>query len=287
MAAIGVAAIAIAGLVVWRVMTSAGESADTQAGAGPIATLSAPDVHSLLIDPRDPERIFFGSHAGIQESADGGFTWSDGTLRDADAMQLAVSPASPETIYATGHDVFQVSRDGGRTWQPHAAGLPGTDIHGFAQDPVDPDRLFAFVVGAGLHASGDGGVTWEVLPSQPAGEAMHLALAAHDGVLYAATGSGIVITRDEGATWDALPSQPAGQVISLAAPAGDAQVLYAGTPDGLAKSADGGATWTALGPTGVPVLALAASSTDANQVLFVNDTGEVYRSDDGGLSWRS
>ncbi len=168
---LGIAVVAMLALATWWV--SATVNGDD--GVAPIATLDTPDFHSLLVDPTDPDHVLFGSHSGIQESHDGGFTWRDGTLRGADAMQLTASAGAQGTVYATGHDVFQVSRDGGEIWQPQVHNLPGTDIHGFAQDPGDPRRLYASVAGEGLFASGDGGQTWAPLPDQPAGSS---ALAA-------------------------------------------------------------------------------------------------------------
>lgn len=285
---LSIAALVLAGLVVWWVMASdsSDEGPGAAASAQPIATLKSPDFHSLLVDPQNPEHILFGSHAGLQESHDGGVTWKEGTLRNADAMQLSASPKAPETIYATGHDVFQVSHDGGQTWQGLTPNLPGTDIHGFAQDVSEPHQLFAFVVGAGVFTSQDGGTTWQTLPTQPPGGGMHLALAASGGSLFAATDTGLVVSRDGGQSWEALPSQPSGQIISLAVPATDPQTLYAGTVSGLAKSTDGGASWTNLEPDGVPVLALAVTPSDADRVFLLSDAGAVYRSDDGGETWR-
>ena len=278
------ALVVIAGIVTWQLTSSTDGGAD---GIQPIATLDTADVHSLLVDPQDPERVVFGSHAGTQVSRDGGFNWEDGELRNADAMQLAVSPKSPETLYATGHDLFQVSRDAGQSWQTLSHNLPGTDIHGFAQDPTDPLRLYAYLAGAGVFVSTDGGTNWAPLSGQPPGGGMHLVLATNGADLYAATGAGIVKSSDEGVTWTALSAQPRDQVISLAIPASEPQTLYAGTPNGLEKSTDGGASWTALGPQDVPALALAVTATEPSRVIFVSDTGAVYRSDDGGATWRS
>ena len=284
---LAVAAVVVVGLVVWWAMSAATGTDVTDTGsAQPIATLESPDFHSLLVDPQDPEHLLFGSHTGIQESHDGGVTWENGTLRNADAMQLTASPKAPETIYATGHDVFQVSRDGGQTWQALRHNLPGTDIHGFAQDLSDPQRLFTFVVGGGIFTSGDGGTTWEPLPTQPPGGGMHMALAASGDALYAGTDAGLVVSRDGGQSWEALPSQPSGQIISLALSASDPQTLYVGTPSGLAKSTDGGASWTNLGPNGVVVLALAVTPSDSDRVFLLSDAGDIYRSDDGGTTWQ-
>lgn len=267
----------------WAASTLGGRTG--RDAARPIARVEAPDVHSLLVDPTDPDRVLFGSHAGIQESRDGGFTWEQGGLANADAMSVAASPENPSTLYVAGHDVFLVSRDGGETWQPVAHDLPGTDLHAFAQDPTDPRRLYALVVGAGVFASEDGGTTWAPLPSQPPGVGGHGALATDGENLYAVTQAGIVASRDRGASWEALPAQPGAGVIALAAPAASPRTLYAGTTAGLAKSADGGASWIPVGPADVPVLALGVGPADPGRLLVVDDTGAVYRSDDAGASW--
>lgn len=277
---LGIAALAMLAVATWWVSATI----NGDGGIAPVATLGTPDFHSLLVDPNNPDHVMFGSHSGIQESHDGGFTWKDGSLRGADAMQLTASDGVPETVYATGHDVFQVSYDSGQTWRPRMHNLPGTDIHGFAQDPAEPERLYAFVADGGTFASGDAGATWAPLPAQPAGSAM---LAAGPGILYSGTGPSLVASRDGGLTWQTLSTLASGQVISLALSRGDPRTIYAGTPNGIARSTDGGGTWEALGPRGVPVLAVAVSSSDSGRVFFVSDEGGLYRSDDGGDTWRS
>lgn len=264
---------------------------DAEGGAGPgepapIARMDTPDVHSLVIDPADPDRVLFGSHAGIMESRDGGFTWEDGSLRGKDAMSMATSAHDPTTIYVTGHDVFEVSRDGGATWQPLVHDLPGTDIHAFAQDPLAPSVLYALVAGDGLFRSENGGTNWTPLGSQPPGDSP-TALAADGTRVYAAAGGRINVSVDDGAAWQPLTAQPAGAATSLATALGDTLVIYAGTENGLARSDDGGASWAELGPVGVPALALAVAPSDPTRVEFVARGGGVYRSDDGGATWRA
>lgn len=278
------AVLLIAAFAAWRMLpvVSGAQSPPT---ARPIATLDAPDVHSLLIDPANPDRVLFGSHAGTQESLDGGVTWRSGTLTNADAMSMATSPGDPATLYVAGHDLFLVSRDGGQTWQPVEHDLPGTDLHAFAQDPSDPRRLYALVVGAGIMTSIDGGATWDRLAQQPSGLAGHGALATNGPSLYAVTQTGLAVSQDQGSTWEPAETQPVSPVISLAIPADAPETLYAGTMSGLARSTDGGQSWTTLGPDGVPVLALAVAPADPNRVLFVSENGAVYRSDDGGATW--
>lgn len=110
---IAAVAVIVAGFAIWRAVPAFG--GEQSGAAQSIATLDAPDVHSLLIDPTDPDHVLFGSHAGIQESRDGGFTWQPGALQNADAMSMATSSKEPATLFVAGHDVFLVSRDGGAT----------------------------------------------------------------------------------------------------------------------------------------------------------------------------
>jgi len=276
----------VIGLAVWWAYASLGGGENGNAtGVRPVARLAAPDVHSLLVDPSDPDHILFGAHSGIQESHDGGFSWEAGTLRNADAMSMAVSPLDPATLYVAGHNLFLVSRDGGRIWQPVQHDLPGTDLHAFAQDPTDPRHLYALVVGTGIMTSLDGGATWSSLPSQPPGIGGQAALVTDGAALYAATAGGIMISRDQGTTWASLPAQPAGSVVSLAIAASNPTTIFAGTQDGLSRSTDDGARWTTVGPQNTPVLALAVAPSNAKRVVVVSENGAVYRSDDGGASW--
>jgi photosystem II stability/assembly factor-like uncharacterized protein len=276
----------IGSLIAWWMWT-ARPGTDEVAAAQPIAIITAPDYHALLIGPVDANHVLFGSHEGTQESRDGGRTWQAGSLRGVDAMILTSSPEAPETIYAAGHDVFHVSRDGGDTWQPVTHNLPGTDIHGFAQDPEDPQRLYAFVVGAGVLTSGDGGASWAPLPTQPPGGS-YVVLAASGDELYAATDAGIASSQDRGQTWSPLETQPGKvTVLSLAVSVSDPELIYVGTPSGAFRSTDGGSSWDHIGPSGVAVLAIALAPDDAGQVLMLDDGGAVYRSDDTGITWHS
>ncbi len=182
----------------WGIFLVMDTEADNQIGDQPITTLGSPDFHSLLVYPQDPNHIMFGSHAGTQDSYDGGFTWQTGDLRNVDIMQLASSPNALGTIYATGHDVFQVSRDGGQSWQPEVHNLPGSDIHGFTQDPIQIQRLYAFIFGRGVLTSADGGMSWVSIAMQPPGSGAYVALASGNGVVYAASDMGTAVNKDGG-----------------------------------------------------------------------------------------
>ena len=276
--------VVVGGVIAWWMWSSRSGDEETVA-AQPIARIDAPDFHSLLVHPENPDRVLFGGHEGTQESRDGGSTWQPGTLRDADAMIMAASPDAPQTMYAAGHDLLQVSRDGGASWEAVSHNLPGTDIHGFAQNPADPERLYAFVMGFGGFTSADGGATWQPFPSMPPGGS-YVVLTSNGTDLYAATDAGLARSRDDGATWEALANQPGKvTVLSLATSADAPETIYAGTPVGLVRSTDGGESWTTVGPTGVPAIAIAVAPNAPDRLFFLDDLGDVYRSDDAGATW--
>jgi photosystem II stability/assembly factor-like uncharacterized protein len=292
----------LGGLLVLAALAAAGwfllRPTTREQEGGAIATLQTLDQHALLFSPTDPNVVFFGHHNGVLRSEDGGRTWKPLVdRRGFDAMQLATAGTSnPRRLYLAGHDVFQASDDGGATWRPVEHNLPGTDIHQFALNPDNPDRLTAVVVGAGAFRSMDGGRTWAKLPAQPPGDVTALASAGADPeTLYVGTaGSGVLRSVDEGRSWGAASGRAAADaafrtVLALAVDPANRRALYAGTDSGLAKSVDAGATWTALPYPGDNALAVAVSPMNPNVVLAVASSprrqGLVYRSDDGGLSW--
>lgn len=262
-------------------------------GEAALTTLETGDFHALAFSPTDPDVAFFGHHDGVLRSEDGGRSWSPLVERRGfDAMNLATSGADPRRLYLAGHEVFQVSTDGGVSWRPVEHNLPGADIHAFAADPDDANRLLALVAGQGLFASADGGRTWQRGPGRPPGDVT--ALASAGGVpetIYAASASaGVLRSVDGGRAWvpavRGLGSRP---VRALAVDPAARETLYAGTADGLYKSGDGGANWTALPLPAGDVVALAVGPARPERVLAIavqGGRGRVYRSDDGGRTWR-
>ncbi len=249
----------------------------------PIATLHTQDFHSLVWSATEPNTVFFGHHQGLLKSTDGGHTWQPTALTQVDAMTLASSPQAPQRMYAAGHGIFRRSEDGGATWTAPQSQLQGADIHGFTQSPVDPNSLYAVVMGQGLFKSTDGGTAWTLLAADaPPGTA--LAMSVDGRTLFLGTATAVQQSMDGGATWTqhgtALP--PNAQVLALAVQPGTG-TLFAATAAGLYRQLETG-SWT---PTTLhsPILAVAMSPLQPQTVLAVNAQGEVYRSGDGGASW--
>ena len=278
----GFIVVLVAGL--WIVISNRQSAND---GARPIGRLTTNDFHSLAFSPTELETVFFGHHDGLLVSRNGGKDWQAATLTSADAMALGVPPSSPQTMYAAGHNVFVKSSDGGETWQSVPADLSGLDIHAFAVDPENADRVFAYVVSFGLFGSEDGGLNWQALSLDVPASIHGLTLGKDGQTLYAAAGgAGLWQSQDGGQTWTPVQNLPDNGAIAVAYDRANGR-LYLTTLEpaaGLYYSDDGGQTWVSSGLKDT-LLAVAIGPLDPNHIIAVNDRGEVFASRDGGASW--
>jgi len=280
--AAGLAVVFIVGL--WFVFSNR-ESGNSR--ALPVSRLTTNDFHSLAFSPTEPETVFFGHHDGLLVSHNGGKDWQSTALTSTDAMALGVPPSNPQTMYAAGHNVFVKSGDGGKTWQSVPANLPSLDIHAFAVDPENADRVVAYVVSFGLFGSEDGGINWGSLSVTVPSSIHGLTFGKDDQTLYAAAGgAGLWQSQDGGRNWAPVQNVPDNDAIAVAYVRANGR-LYLTTTEpaaGLYYSDDGGGTWasTSLRET---ILAVAISPLDSKHIMAVNDQGEVFASRDGGLTW--
>ncbi len=162
-----------------------------------------------------------------------------------------------------------------REWRLEGPRLAGYEIYHACLDRRDGETAFAAarhsVWGVHVHRSGDGGRSWEVLPTAP----HHDRPAGDPGlqaIWYLAPGHG---------------SEP--------------DVLFAGIqPAGLFVSRDRGASWEPCRglnehPTrstwqpakgGLALHSIYVDPRDARRVYAAVSAGGVYRTDDGGATWK-
>lgn len=257
------------------------------------ATVLPDMVRALLVDPRDPARVYAGCQPAVAwRSDDGGRTWREltglGTAEERSEWHLpgaapletiavarvgvfAADPRAPETLYAAIEigGVYR-SDDGGATWHARAVGLPSLAIHGIAPHPLEPETLFV-ATETGIYRSIDGGERWADR-SPDAGAAYTRAL---------------LILPPAGP--DALPALFAG-------PAEVDPWGWDAEPDGarcrLVRSDDDGVEWRHLGAAhGLPdsfdglISALAADPVDPYSLYLATWDGRVYVSRDRGERW--
>ncbi len=267
-----IAVVLMMGLLAFLVLTRPGEQGQTA-----WARLGTNDAHSLAFVDGNPNRVLFGHHGGLLSSADGGVNWSALAVGQ-DAMSMA--PAGDSSIVIAGHEVFAASRDSGATWTPVSSDLPSLDIHGFARDPQDPGRMWAYLATGGLWESVDYGVHW----SRVRDDNVAFPIAVRDPSLrlIGVDTTGLVSSDDDGRTWASLVTPAAYPLTALAATQ-DGTVIYAGSTDGLFRSDDAGRSWTRTNYKG-SAFAI-ATSPDGQAVAIVSREANFFRSPDGGLAW--
>jgi photosystem II stability/assembly factor-like uncharacterized protein len=200
-------------------------------------------LHSINVDPKDADHIYFGSSAGgVFETFDRGKTWTPlnrGCAADFlpdpnaeyghDPHCMRVHPLYPDRVYQQNHcGIYALDRAANR-WRRIGENMPPEvgDI-GFPMvlHPRDPDKLWVFPMDGtsvwprtsvggkpAAYGSKDGGKSWKRLDrGLPKAQAwftvkrQSMCADSHDPVgLYFGTTSGDVwASFDEGANWHCL-----------------------------------------------------------------------------------
>ena len=204
-----------------------------QPGAGGMA------VHTIIIDPKNPKRIYIAiSAAGAFRTEDGGLTWkpinkglkSQFELPDSDAEvghcvhRIALHPSRPDRLFMQKHWDIMRSDNSGDQWTEVSGNLP-TDF-GF---PIDvhfhePETIFVVpITSDSLHYPPDGklrvyrsktgGNEWEALtkglPQKDCyvnvlRDAMAVDSLDDCGVYFGTTGGQVYCSPDGGNNWNAV-----------------------------------------------------------------------------------
>lgn len=276
----------VVGFVALALVVIALRSGQTDAPAPGVA-VSKPvvggDLHSLVVDPTDPDTLYIGSHQGVSVSTDGGETWEVvESLDGADAMGWAFTE---DLILVGGHPGISVSADGGKTFEQRNEGLPSTDVHALgAGDEV----VYAGLAGVGTFASTDGGETWEPRTEEVGGAFMgriQVDPSDDDHLLAPDMSSGAVESVDGGRTWNALGGVQGAMWVSW--DQDDVDHIVVTTQGSAAESTNGGESWEPFEmPKGASIVEF---SPQDPRVLYaaVLETPEasVYVSEDGGDTW--
>jgi photosystem II stability/assembly factor-like uncharacterized protein len=193
----------------------------------------APGIHSIVVDPRDPERVLVGvSTAGILETTDGGKSWrgrnvgmTNDYLPDPaaewghDAHHVELCPGQPDHVWQQNHCGVFYSSDGAATWSDVSAPQSGVRF-GFpvAVDPMDgrtawlvpaiaDDRRMAIDGGLFVARTRDGGKSWEQLrdglPQEHAYDVVYRHALGNRGDLLAfgSTTGNLYVSETRGERW--------------------------------------------------------------------------------------
>lgn len=261
-------------------------------------------ISALAAHPTNANIIYVASAGGgVWKTTDGGVNWSPKTDTQQTLFMgsIAIAPSNPNVIYAGtgeannsldsyyGRGVLR-SLDGGTTWTLFDGDIAGDStanrfdrrsISKIVVDPIDANRVYAAVAGAGSNGlsgnrgiwrSTDGGATWTNTTSTISTTLSYNDLvidpttSGSTGVLYAAVGSisgaaadGVYKSSDGGSTWALAGNFPATATngrISLAIAPSSSSTVYAAIQDtstfglqNILKTTDSGLNWN---PTTLP-----------------------------------
>ncbi|MEP7290326.1 MAG: exo-alpha-sialidase [Chloroflexota bacterium] len=195
-------------------------------------------LHSIVLDPRDPKRMYVAiSAAGVYRSDDGGQTWqprNKNVLADFEAKtfpefgqcvhKLALHPSNPDILFQQNHCGVYRSDNRGDDWidigedkLPSRFGFPIV-IH-----PHDPQTIYVMLEEsdqfrmsvnsqAAVWRSRNGGESWQRitagLPANAHVVVLREAMVADNlepAGLYAGTDTGqLFYSRDDGDNWEIL-----------------------------------------------------------------------------------
>jgi photosystem II stability/assembly factor-like uncharacterized protein len=193
-------------------------------------------LHTILISPDDPQRIFVAiSAAGAFRSDDGGDTWrpinrglrSDYELPDAEAEvghcvhSIALHPSRPNTLFMQKHWDVMRSDDGGGLWHEVSGNLPSDFGFPIAVHAHEPETVYVVPILSDsyhyppegklrVYRSRQGGEQWEALTNGLPQENCYVnvlrnALAVDSldscGVYFGTTGGQIYVSSNSGDTW--------------------------------------------------------------------------------------
>ncbi len=273
-------------------------------------------ARSVAVDPRDPDRVYVGSHGGgVWRSGDGGSSFEDTGLPAADVMSVAVSPVDGAVYAGTEPSMVFRSRDAGASWEEldSLREIPSAPTWSFpprpwtshvrwiAPSPHDPDRLLVGIELGGVMLSEDGGATW--LDHRPGAQPDCHALAWHptaEGRAYEAGGGGAAWSEDAGRTWRGAdqgrdrhytwalavdPTDPDRWYVS--ASPGPMQAHGAGSAEAHLYRRRGEGSWERLaGGLPDPIEAMPYTLSAWNGSVFAGlADGRLLRSEDRGDTW--
>ena len=203
-----------------------------QPGAGGLG------LHTIILDPQNPDRIFIAiSAAGAFRSDDAGLTWQSINrglrsqyIPDPNAEvghcvhRIAMHPSRPDVLFMQKHWDIMRTDDAGANWREVSGNLP-TDF-GFVIDvhAHEPETIYVVPIKSDsehyppegklrVYRSRTGGETWEPLTSglpqsncyvNVLRDAMAVDNCDSCGVYFGTTGGQVYASSDSGDNWSAI-----------------------------------------------------------------------------------
>jgi photosystem II stability/assembly factor-like uncharacterized protein len=247
-----------------------------------------PDIWSILVHPKNPQRLYAGATpTAVYRSDDGGDHWkklADPGLPDrvimafaCRVMRLDVDPNSPDDLFATIEaNGAMRSRNAGESWEDCTA-----DLIRFCEQPKYRSRI-------GSQTEIEGMLDGHALACS----------AAAPGTVFLANRMGLFKSADRGTTWEDMDIgrfSPLTYGRDIRTSPHDPKVMYAAlspaarsTDGSVYKSEDVGKTWKRFDhgiKADATMMGVVVHPKDPNQVYAVSRVGQIFGTQDGGKSW--
>jgi photosystem II stability/assembly factor-like uncharacterized protein len=196
-------------------------------------------LHSIVLDPSDPDRIYIAiSAAGAFRTDDGGVTWkpinkglkSNWELPDPDAdvghcvHNIAMHPSKPGVLFMQKHWDVMRTDDAGENWTEISGNLPSDFGFPIAVHAHEPETVYVVPIKSDsehfppdgklrVYRSRAGGHEWEALTNGLPQENCYvnvlrdsMAVDTLDscGIYFGTTGGQVYASNDSGDSWQAI-----------------------------------------------------------------------------------
>jgi photosystem II stability/assembly factor-like uncharacterized protein len=258
--------------------------------------ISARKVAALLVDQRDPERLYAGvvndkTYGGVFRSDDGGAHWEQigEGLGGRDVFSLAQTKDGA-IVAGTGHGIFILNPSDSDDPPPAAKAekaVPASELP--AETPHNaviwqPRNTIANTVlkestetHYGMRVNIEKQVNAAVIELQSPVNALDVS----GEVWVAATGYGVLTSHDQGASWQGGPVMGVGDYLSVAA---HDETFVAARNESVVISHDSGQSWWPLGvPTMLTHIHRVVFSPDGT--LWLGAREGIYYTRDLGKTW--
>ncbi len=198
-------------------------------------------LHTILLDPHDPKRIFIAiSAAGVFSTDDGGKTWRaanrglviNNELPEAEAEvgycvhNIAMHPTRPDVLFMQKHWDVMRSDNAGESWHEISGNLPSDFGFPIAVHAHEPNTIYVVPIKSDsehyppegklrVYRSRTGGNEWEALTNglpqkdcyvNVLRSAMAVDTLDSCGVYFGTTGGQVYASADSGDSWEPIVS---------------------------------------------------------------------------------
>jgi photosystem II stability/assembly factor-like uncharacterized protein len=195
-------------------------------------------LHTILLDPQNPDRIYIAiSAAGAFRTDDGGKIWApinrglrSKSLPDQDqevghcVHKIAMHPSKPNVLFMQKHWHVMRSNDAGDSWQKISGNLPSDFGFPIAVHPHDPETVYVVPIKSDwehyppegklrVYRSRKGGNEWEALTKGLPQKDCYVDILRDSmstdsldgaGIYFGTTGGQVYASVDSGDSWDAI-----------------------------------------------------------------------------------